>query len=142
MSDLQHAISIAATPAAVFEAVSTREGLASWWTANVETGGQTGEADYVFGFDGGSVHAAFETRERVPPERLVLACVGGIEDWAGTELVFDVEPLEEGTMLRFDHAGWTTEDWYFRQCNSTWGHLMFHLKRACEEQVQAPFFQG
>lgn len=142
MADLQHAISIAANPDQVFDAVSTEDGLASWWTPNVQIRGE-GEAErYVFGFDDGSVRAVFSLRERQEPERLVLACVGGIEDWQGTELVFAVEPIEGGTLVRFDHAGWTTEDWYYRQCNSTWGHLMYHLKRACEEGVDDPFFSG
>lgn len=142
MPDLRHAISIGAPPAEVFAAVSTRQGFTRWWTSNVEVQEGEGDGVYVFGFDEDTVHARFRVDERSPPQRLVLGCLGGIEDWKGTTLVFELEPLENGTFLRFDHAGWTTEDWYFRQCNSTWGHLMYHLKRACEEGVEAPFFSG
>lgn len=142
MPDLRHAISIAASAEDVFEAVSTREGFARWWTSNVETEATEEGERFVFGFDEGAVQARFRVEERDPPRQLELACLGGIEDWEGTRLVFEVEPIEGGTLVRFDHAGWTTEDWYFRQCNSTWGHLMYHLKRACEEGVEAPFFTG
>jgi uncharacterized protein YndB with AHSA1/START domain len=141
VTDLRHAVSIAASPEDVYEAVSTPDGLASWWTPNVEHQGQGAAERFVFGFDD-QVRAIFRVEERAPPERLVLACVGGIDDWQGTELVFRLDPIEAGTLLRFDHAGWTTEDWYFRQCNSTWGHLMYDLKRACEDDVQDPFFSG
>jgi uncharacterized protein YndB with AHSA1/START domain len=142
VADLQHAVSIAASPELVFEAIATAEGLASWWTPSVEHKGEGPAERFVFGFDDGNARASFRVEERDPPGRLVLACIGGIEDWQGTELVFQLDSIEGGTLLRFDHAGWTTQDWYFRQCNSTWGHLMYDLKRACEDDVQDPFFDG
>lgn len=142
MSDLRHGIWIDAAPEDVFEAVSSSEGLQRWWTPNVQAQGPEDLARYTVRFDEGTVEATFETEDRRPPDRLVLECVDGIEDWIETRLVFELEPADEGTFLSFDHAGWTEQDWYFRACNSTWGHLMFALKRACEEGVSEPFFRG
>lgn len=142
MADLHHGIWIDADPSTVFEAVGSEDGFAAWWTPNVLVQGPPDLARYRFGFDDDTVYATFETDERGPPERLVLECVDGIEDWVGTRLVFELEPADEGTFVSFDHAGWAEEDWYFRACNSTWGHLMFFLKRACEGGAGEPFFEG
>lgn len=142
MVDLHHGIWIDADPQAVFEAVSTENGFASWWTPNVQAQGPSDLARYTFGFDDDSVHATFDTEEHSAPDRWVAECVDGIEDWIGTRLVFVLEPADEGTFVNFDHMGWIEEDWYFRACNSTWGHLMFFLKRSCEQGVEEPFFQG
>lgn len=142
MPDLHHAIWIDRPPKAVFEALATREGLESWWTANVEQEGEGEDASWRFGFDGDQVHFTMETADHQPGRRLAWDCTGEVDEWAGTRLVFELEDDGEGTWLSFDHRGWADVDPYFAQCNTTWGQLMYVLKGYLEGDEPGPLFQG
>jgi hypothetical protein len=62
------------------------------------------------------------------------------KEWAGTRLIFTLELLPSGTVVRFTHAGWASETDYFVSCNTTWGALMMRLKAAGEGKPGGPLF--
>jgi hypothetical protein len=66
-------------------------------------------------------------------------CETGAE-WAGTRLLFHLVAASNGTLLRFTHAGWSSETDYFVNCTTTWGELMFRLKAAAEGKPRGPLF--
>jgi hypothetical protein len=135
MPDIQHSLQIAASPDAVYRLVSTAQGLAQWWAADVT------EPD-------GAVELAFFDRTTVYRLRLAggtsptLAewiCETGSE-WSGTHIVFHLQPSGQGTTVRFTHAGWQSATDYFISCNTVWGELMFRLKSAAEGKPRGPLF--
>ena len=62
-----------------------------------------------------------------------------VEDWVGTTLHFDIEATpEEGTVLRFRHAGLTPRLECFSDCKSGWDHFIPSLGAYVETGVGQP----
>jgi hypothetical protein len=135
MSNIEHAVMIAATPETIYPLTSTGGGFARWWAADVT------EQD-------GVTALGFFNRATIYRLRLVTAspptvCDWVIEsgdEWNSTHLVFQVAGSATGSRLRFTHAGWAGESDYFVNCTTTWGELMYRLKAAAEGKPRGPLF--
>jgi uncharacterized protein YndB with AHSA1/START domain len=138
MPQMLHEIDIAASPARVYEALTTQKGVRSWWTAGTVMDEHVGgKAD--FGFDGGAVVFRMKIVELTPGKRVVWACVGGDNpEWKGTRLSWDISKAGRGSLLRFTHARWRKASHMFAICNSTWGELVHRLKATCEGARPGP----
>ena len=137
MADIVHSIRIAASPASIYPLVSTARGFTRWWATDVtET-----EGFVDLGFFKRQTVYRLKTQAGEPPRRAEWLCKSG-QEWAGTRLVFQLEPAGEATQLRFTHAGWHASTDYFVSCNTTWGELMFRLKAAAEGKSPGPLFQA
>jgi uncharacterized protein YndB with AHSA1/START domain len=139
MAEMLHEIQIEAFPDKVFKALTTEEGLKSWWTADTEAKPRVGGVA-VFGFFNRSI--VFKMRiDRLEPDKLIKwTCEGDWEEWIGTKLQFDLELGDGGTLVRFSHSGWRSTEGVFAKCNTTWGALMVRLKDYCEGKTPGPFF--
>ncbi|MBZ5596648.1 MAG: SRPBCC domain-containing protein [Acidobacteriia bacterium] len=135
MADILHSLQISAPAGAIYPLVSTAQGLAEWWAADVT------EAS-------GAVELGFFNRQTVyrlrplvhqPPSHCEWSCETGAE-WSGTRLVFKLEPAGQGMLVRFTHAGWQSATDYFVSCTTVWGELMFRLKSAAEGKPRGPLF--
>jgi hypothetical protein len=127
MPDIRHAITVDAPSDRVSQLVSSADGLAMWWAEDVVK--VPGSAAIELGFfDRSTVYRL--VRKPVPQE-IRWACETG-QEWAGTELVFRLQPKGEQTLLEFSHERWADASPYFVSCNTVWGHLMFKLKDAAE----------
>ena len=71
MYDIVHQLTIAATPDRVYEAVTTSEGLATWWTTDVKFG--PGDGEFRLGFDNGAVRMRFQVDAFDPPVSVPIA---------------------------------------------------------------------
>src|SRR5947207_7656184 len=99
MKTIHHVFDIAAPAGEVFGALSTGEGLASWWTNEVQ-------ADTTVG---GSVRFTFadnfnpqmRIEELAAPGTVRWACVGGHDPWLDNRFDFEIEATEAGARLRF-----------------------------------------
>jgi uncharacterized protein YndB with AHSA1/START domain len=135
MADLVHSIQIAVAAEAVYPLVATGTGFTNWWAADVTE--QNGAVDLGF-FNRTTVYR-LRTLAQEPSRRVEWVCETGAE-WAGTRLIFVLEPQSGGTLLRFTHAGWHAQTDYFVACNTTWGALMMRLKAAAEGKSPGPLF--
>lgn len=135
MPDIKHSIQISAKPATVYPLVATGKGFSAWWAADVTEPGQT--------VDLGFFNRATVYRLRLlsgdSPSHAEWICESG-DEWNGTHIVFEMEDIKAGTLVRFAHAGWRAESPYFISCNTTWGELMFRLKDAAEGGKVGPLF--
>jgi uncharacterized protein YndB with AHSA1/START domain len=108
---------IAARPSIVFDALTTAEGVASWWgpddlpVVKAEVDARVGGAYRVrFRTLDGLEHEAFgEYLEVVPPGRLVMTwryALGGEPEELGrtSRIEIDLKPVATGTELTFTHA--------------------------------------
>ena len=134
MADIKHAIQAAATPQQIYPLVATAEGLGQWWATDI-TEGETIDLSF---FSRATVYKLISFAMDAP-RRVEWVCESG-DEWGGTHLVFEMEPLKSGTMIRFKHAGWRAESAYFTSCNTTWGELMFRLKAVAEGKNPGPLF--
>ncbi len=141
MEAIRHEVWINADSQAVFEAISSREGLDSWWGKALSAEPGVG---CVIEFDHG---LGDPLRMRItdldPGARLTWRCVSDFSDpgnpaseWLGHRLGFDLKSaaddpalawmgprlgVDGGTILRFSHTGWTPESRWFAFSNTAWG---------------------
>ena len=142
MTDILHRITIQAPPEKIVSAVSTDEGIRSWWTDECDVSPRVGAVD-VFRFGGGAVVFHFRVDE-LGPGRVAWTCVPGEKtppEWVGTEVTFEMQRLPEGkTRLDFAHRGWRSAEGELPQCNTVWGELMHRLKDSAEGKPRGAYF--
>jgi uncharacterized protein YndB with AHSA1/START domain len=144
MTDILHRITIQAPPEKIADAVSTADGIRSWWTEDCDVTPSVGAVD-VFRFIGGAVEFHFRVDE-LGPKRIAWTCVPGEKtppEWLPTKITFDMRPGADGTtQLDFAHRGWRSADGDLPQCNTVWGELMHRLKDSAEGKPRGPYFTG
>jgi uncharacterized protein YndB with AHSA1/START domain len=137
MADLKHQIPIKASPQAVYAALATQEGLASWWTADTRADERVGgKAEFAFDKRNAVFRMTIETLD--PGKKVVWSCQGDNPDWAGATLTWTITPHEQGSMLQFTHGGWKSANDFFAICNSTWGELMYRIQAYLEGRKPCP----
>jgi len=137
MPDLTHQIAINASPQQVYAALTTRAGLASWWTADARADEKVGGAA-EFGFNKrGSVYRMV-IQALDPGKQVVWNCQGDNPEWAGTTLTWTITPDGSASVLRFTHGNWKSASEFLAMCNSTWGELMYRLKDHLEGNSPGP----
>jgi uncharacterized protein YndB with AHSA1/START domain len=136
MYDIVHQLTIAATPERVYEAVTTSEGLATWWTTDVEAG--PGDGELLLGFAERSVRLRLQIDAFDPPVLIHLTCIDGPPEWPGTQLAFRIEANDGQTVLRFWHGGWEYEDGALPSASFNWAMYLDSLRRALETGQGSP----
>src|SRR5262252_4351496 len=131
MADLLHSITIEATPKQVYAAVATEKGMRGWWTADTTMQAKPG-GKVEFGFEKRAVVFRMRVEALEPGKRVAMTCSGDPDEWAGTRLEWTITPGDEGTRIDFCHGNWKAMDGYTAMCNSTWGELMYRLKKYVE----------
>lgn len=137
MSEITHVFHIASSKEAVFDQISSRDGLASWWTEDTEGNAALG-GKLIFSFNGQPM-CTMEVEKMDAPQNLVWKCVEGHPDWVGTRVHFELSDNEGKTRLRFAHTGWAQQDDFFAQCNFSWGRYLVSLRKLCETGKGEPW---
>jgi len=135
MPDIRHALQISASADAIYPLISTAHGLSQWWAEEVAD--IDGKTELAF-FNRNTIYL-LKPEVMQSPNRAEWTCETGAE-WAGTRLVFTIEPIKNGSQLRFTHAGWAADTDYYVSCTTAWGELMFRLKAAAEGPGRGPLF--
>ncbi len=144
MADLLHEISIQAEPQVVYEAWTTAQGLASWWTKDARIADAMGGVN-VFVFNAGNIEFHFRVDEQIPGERVRWTGIAADkmpEEWVDTRIEVDITGSEETTRLQFGHKNWKSTEGMYGLCNTTWGELMYRLRDYCEGKGRGPLFSG
>jgi len=141
MADLLHSITIEANPRSVYAAVATQKGMRGWWTADTVMQAKPG-GKVEFGFEKRAVVFRMRIEALEPGRRIALSCSGDPDEWAGTTLEWTVTPGEEGTRIDFVHGNWKAMTPYAVMCNSTWGELMYRLKKYVETSRPNPHWKN
>ncbi len=131
MAEILHQLTIAADPEAVYEALTTEDGLANWWTrdATAETR-QGGTA--VFGFNRHGVVFTMTIDELEPGSKLVWRCTAGPDEWVGTQVTFALSRTPDRTRVDFRHEGWERTDGMLPRCSFDWARYLLSLKSYLE----------
>ena len=136
-TSIKHLLHIKATPHTVYQAISTVEGLAGWWTKDT-TGDANLNGVLEFRF-GAQFTNTMKVRELRPDELVVMECIDAVPDWIGTTLTFRIDDGDGSTRLRFEHGGWSNTGDFYAQCNFSWGRYMESLRNLCESGRGNPF---
>jgi uncharacterized protein YndB with AHSA1/START domain len=128
--DILHDFPIKAPLDRVFRAVSTPQGLDTWWTKRSAGRPQLG-AEYELGFG-----PEYEWRARVthcvPDAEFELEMVRADRDWTGTRVTLRLEPRDGATWVRFSHTGWPAQNEHYRISCNCWAMYLRILRRSLE----------
>ncbi|GMU65019.1 MAG: activator of HSP90 ATPase [Acidobacteriota bacterium] len=136
MADILHRVGIRSSLDEVYRALTTREGLAAWWTEDTQgEGGAGGELRFRFGHKGGFDMKVIEARAA---ERVLWEVVGGPEEWVGTRIRFDLRQEDDRAIVLFRHQGWREPVEFMHHCSTKWGVFLMSLKSLLEDGTGAP----
>ncbi len=135
MPDIKHSIQTSAAPEQVYSLVTNAKGLGAWWATDITEAGETVDLGF---FKRATVYR-LRLISQSSPTRAEWVCESG-DEWNGTHIIFDMELVKGGTLLRFTHARWKAESPHFISCNTTWGELTFRVKAAAEGRTPGPLF--
>ena len=137
---LVHQVNIKATPAQIYEAVSTAKGLGAFWTSDSQAEPKVGSVA-TFGFGGPSQRMRVD--ELVPGTRVKWTGLADFPNWNGTTVTWDISPAENGeTSVQFRHAEWpasVSQD-ELGSINYTWALVVERLKQYAESGKPNPLF--
>ena len=146
MNHYRRQLLLSATPAAVYQALTTQQGLRSWWTETCEVATAIG-ARSTFRF--GPHHKVMQIDSLTPDREVRWLCVEACidlpalqrkDEWVGTPIVFRLSPEEGGkTRLDFEHIGLTPAFECFEICRSGWDQFLGSLQSLVETGQGAPF---
>ncbi|PST83116.1 SRPBCC domain-containing protein [Pedobacter yulinensis] len=140
--DFSTTITVAATPAEVFQAISHVRG---WWSENVS--GHTDRANGEFTYHYQDVHRAkMQITTFKPDQRMVWHVIDNYfkfttdeTEWTGTNIIFDISKQDDRTVLRFTHEGLVPAFECFQICHDAWTHyIQDSLKNLIETGKGSP----
>jgi uncharacterized protein YndB with AHSA1/START domain len=135
MPDILHRVGMRGSVEQVYEALATVDGLSHWWIVGT-TGDSKVGGRIRFKPEGGG----FEMRvvESKPGEVVKWQCVGGPEEWVGTELTFRLKRKDDQTVVLFSHAGWREAVEFMHHCSTKWAVFLLSLKDWIERAEGRP----
>ena len=137
MVDILHRVGVKnSTPEKVYEALTTVEGLADWWTD--DTTGIAGKVggEVAFRFPSGGFD--MEVIDLKPSERVVWRVIDGPEEWVGTTIDWDLHQNDDYTIVLFKHQGWREPVEFMHHCSTKWGSFLMSLKSLVETGEGSP----
>lgn len=136
MVDILHRVGVrTSSPEKVYDALTTVDGLAGWWTGDTKgDAGVGGILEFRFppgGFD-------MEVVEQRPLERVGWKVVDGPEEWVGTTIDWELRQDGDWTIVLFGHRGWREPVEFMHHCSTKWATYLMSLKGLVETGTGAP----
>ena len=137
MPDILHKVGIkSSSPADVYKALTTVDGLSRWWTSDTRGDGKVGGVlQFRFG-EGGFDMKVLELK---PAARVVWQVVDGPDEWLGTMISFDLKQTGDWTIVLFKHQGWKEPVEFMHHCSTKWAVFLLSLKSLLETCEGAPW---
>ncbi|MGX5819247.1 SRPBCC family protein [Chitinophaga lutea] len=137
MADILHRVGIKASSVdAVYQALTTRDGLAGWWTTNT-----TGEGDKTgnviqFRFGAGGFDMRVKTLKT--NELVEWKLAEGPEEWMPTTVRFELAQDGEYVIVLFKHLDWKEPIEFMHHCSTKWAVFLMSLKALVETGTGNP----
>ncbi len=133
MAEIKHLVKIESPTEDVYRALTTQEGITSWWTSDADVKREEGEVSEFRFFKGASLKR-MQIIKLVEDALVKLRCIEGPETWKHTELhfVLDQEDEDGATVLHFSHIGWRSKGSIFQLCSFDWAMYLNALRNYVE----------
>lgn len=141
MSNIIHRIGIRAPATRVYQALSTIEGLAGWWTRDTAGTSAVGERIvFTFRNAAGDELGGFgmEVLELSPGERVRWRVATGPAEWVDTHVSFTLSEQGGMTVVLFAHRGWREEVEFMAHCSMKWAVFLLSLRDLVERGAGQP----
>lgn len=136
MVDILHRVGVKTpTPEKAYDALTTIDGLADWWTKDTKGSPEVGGV-LEFRFPAGGFD--MEVVEQRPSERVVWRVVAGPPEWVGTTIEWDLRQDGDYTIALFAHRGWAEPVEFMHHCSTKWATFLLSLKSLVETGEGAP----
>jgi uncharacterized protein YndB with AHSA1/START domain len=136
MVDILHRVGVETdSPKKVYDALTTIDGLAGWWT-NDTTGSTDVGGVIKFRFPPGGFD--MEVIEQRPAESVTWKVVDGPPEWIGTTIDWQLRQDGKYTMVLFKHQGWKEPVEFMHHCSTKWASYLLSLKSLVETGEGAP----
>ncbi len=137
MADIFHDFPINVPVGRVFDAVTTPEGLDTWWTQRSAGKPQDGE-EYELWFGPEYDWRAKVTR-CVPDSEFEVEMTRADSDWMGTRVGLRLDPRGNSTWVQFYHTGWPSPNEHYRISCCCWAMYLRILRRSLEYGESVPY---
>jgi len=134
MADILHRVGIKSSLAEVYRALTTREGLAGWWTNNTQGESKVGGViRFRFSADGAEL-GFFDMKvlELQPPKRVLWQVVDGPKEWIGTRVSWELKQESDLVVILFKHQDWKEPVEFMHHCSTKWAIYLMSLKSLME----------
>src|SRR4051812_12204328 len=141
MADILHRVGIRSSPNEVYKTLTTRDGLAGWWTNNTQGEGNKVGGTIRFRFSiAGKEIGGFDMKvlELRPDTGVIWQVIDGPQEWIGTKVIFDLKKEGDWTIILFKHQGWKEPVEFMHHCTTKWGIFLMSLKALLETGKGAP----
>lgn len=133
MPDIMHVVTIHASPARIYEALTTTDGIRHWWTRDAVLDDRVGGSG-EFGFGERQVVTRVSV-DALEPHALVawtIVASSAPAGWQGTTISFDLRPEASTTVLTFAHRGFERGGDDYDRVAADWSHDLARLKSYLE----------
>jgi uncharacterized protein YndB with AHSA1/START domain len=135
MADIVHRVGIKASVDAVYDALTTVDGLAGWWTR--DTRGDT-EVGGVLEFRFGAGGFDMKIVDLDPGQRVLWEVVDGPEEWIGTTVAWELKEEDGHAIVLLGHRDWREPVEFMHHCSTKWAVFLLSLKSLLETGKGAP----
>jgi len=135
MVDIIHRIGIKSPSAQVYKALSTINGLAHWWTEEVEGDERIGgKIKFAFRSETGELkgNMVMEVEELNPQKDVRWLCKEGPAEWIGTNITFQLSQQDDQTISIFGHRNWREAVEFTAHCSMKWAVFLLSLREYVE----------
>jgi hypothetical protein len=135
MVDIIHRIGIRSSANEVYKAISTIDGLANWWTEEVEGNEQVdGKIKFTFRSDTGDIKGQMimQIKELSLQKNVRWQCVDGPAEWIGTAITFDLSQQDDQIIIIFGHRNWREAIEFTAHCSMKWAVFLLSLREYVE----------
>ena len=137
MPDILHRVAVKASPNDTYGVLTTREGLAGWWTTDTQGNCNVGGViQFRFGTRGS---IDMNVLELDPAKRVLWQVVGGPPEWIGTTVSFELTQDDDFTIILFKHQGWKEPSEFMHHCSTKWALFLMSIKSLVETGKGAPY---
>jgi uncharacterized protein YndB with AHSA1/START domain len=137
--DILHKVGIKSSPDAVYKALTTREGLAAWWTNDTQGEGKVGGVlQFRFRLKESEGGMDMKVLELHPATRVLWQVVGGPDEWIGTKVSWELKQEGDWAIVLFKHQGWKEAVEFMHHCSTKWAVFLLSLKALLETGKGAP----
>ena len=114
----------------VYQALTTQNGLAGWWTSNVR--GEGNKVGNIIEFRFGAGGFDMKVVDLKEPTRVMWEVIAGPEEWIGTTIQFELKQDGEYTIVLFKHLNWKEPIEFMHHCSTKWAIFLMSLKSLLE----------
>src|SRR6185369_5361497 len=135
MVDIIHRIGIKSSAAKVYKALSTIDGLAHWWTNDVEGDEKIGgKIEFTFRSKTGDEigKMIMEVQKLNDQKEVQWRCIDGPAEWIGTDITFQLSQQDDQTIMIFGHRNWREQVEFTAHCSMKWAVFLLSLREYVE----------